>query len=227
MLRYKKFGEHTHIAGDSFSKIDNCTLGSSFISNYVIPSFGIPDSRFTFGLFSGFDNEKEHPKARRRLSNFASKYEKKCISIPKIENKFDVHRFLANEVIYPLTGCCWLSKHDHEKAKEKYPQKYSNVKLCNTGLGDEKTWHGSLDMISKVTIEDDQDDENEGDDTEDDDDQEDGSYVTPVTVASPSPNNSFTSSFTSSEDDLESAVASEVKFQKGSTGMYKLHLWFQ
>ncbi|XP_065828502.1 uncharacterized protein [Oscarella lobularis] len=204
MFRYKKFGKHTHIAGDRFSRIDNSILGSSF-TNYVVPSFGIPDTLFSRGLFSGFDDEKEYPKARRRLSEFASKYKEKGIVIPEIKGEFDVHRFLAKEVIYPLTGCCWLSKHDHGQTKTKHPEKYGNVKLCHTGLGDEMTWHGSLDMISKVTVEDDEEDDNE------DGDQDDGSNMTPVAVASPSPSDLPNNSFSSSEDDLESAVASEVK----------------
>ncbi|XP_065825992.1 uncharacterized protein [Oscarella lobularis] len=184
-FRYRKFGANASLGSHPFSVLDHDFMNWSYIPNFRVFAFDSPIHGA--GLFS---LELEGcSEAVDRLSRFVNEYAEKRIEIPEVRREFDVHLFLAKNVIYPLTGYCCLSTRDHNKARDKQPSLFGDIKVKGTGLGDEfHTWHGYLDMISKITIE------------------NDHHAATPVAVAQPSLTDSFLS-----EDGFEGGVPCEVK----------------
>ena len=184
-FRYRKFGANASLGSHPFSVLDHDFMNWSYIPNFRVFAFDSPIHGA--GLFS---LELEGcSEAVDRLSRFVNEYAEKRIEIPEVRREFDVHLFLAKNVIYPLTGYCCLSTRDHNKARDKQPSLFGDIKVKGTGLGDEfHTWHGYLDMISKITIE------------------NDHHAATPVAVAQPSLTDSF-----SSEEGFEGGVPCEVK----------------
>ena len=151
-FRLKKFGADASLGRHPFSILNDDHMDWSFISGYRLLAFDSPVDGA--GLFSV--ELEECSEAVNRLSRFINECAAKQIEMPEINGEFDVHRFLAKNVIYPLTGYCCLSSSNNKKAKDKKPSLYGDVKVKGTGLGDGLyTWHGYLDMISKITVEND------------------------------------------------------------------------
>ena len=146
----RKFTSRSSLTEISFSSMTRALMA---LEPKFTQSCWAFDSSDGAGLFS-FGKENNHPKAFKRLSDFIEENAEKPIALPEsTTGEFAVHHFLAKSVIQPLCGSCCLSKHDHEKAaKEK--KRYSGLVLKQLGMGDENhTWHGSLDMMSKVNTE--------------------------------------------------------------------------
>ena len=147
----RKFTSNSFVGDVPFSSMTHSLLALE--PNPALSWYAF-DSPKRVGLFS-FGKEKNYPKAIKRLSDFLEKnLNKKVPLLEEDSGEFALHHFLAKTVIQPLCGNCFLSKHDHEKTAKEKRRDYNGLALKHLGMGEQDhTWHGSLDMMSKVTCE--------------------------------------------------------------------------